>query len=86
MRSAAMVMGRRRPKRTDPCEPDTSTRRRAPWNSMRSLRIVAAFLVGLSDGLISAFFSPTVAKIVATLLVGVILAVRTRGLLGEETA
>lgn len=48
--------------------------------------LVAAFLVGLSDGVISVFFSPTVAKIVATLLVGVVLAVRARGLFGEETA
>jgi branched-chain amino acid transport system permease protein len=47
--------------------------------------VVAAFLVGLSDGLISVFFSPTLAKIVATLLVALILAVRGRGLFGEET-
>jgi branched-chain amino acid transport system permease protein len=48
--------------------------------------LVAAFVVGLSDGVISVFFSPTVAKIVATLLVGIVLAVRARGLFGEETA
>jgi branched-chain amino acid transport system permease protein len=46
--------------------------------------VVAAFLVGLSDGLISVFFSPTLAKIVATLLVALILAIRGRGLFGEE--
>jgi branched-chain amino acid transport system permease protein len=48
--------------------------------------LVAAFVVGLSDGVISVFFSPTVAKIVATLLVGIVLAVRARGLFGEEVA
>ena len=46
--------------------------------------IVAAFLVGLSDGVISIFFSPTLAKIIATLLVALVLAVRGRGLFGEE--
>ncbi len=48
--------------------------------------LVAALLVGLSDGLISVFFSPTLAKIVATLLVALVLAVRGRGLFGEATA
>jgi branched-chain amino acid transport system permease protein len=47
--------------------------------------VVAALLVGLSDGLISVFFSPTLAKIVATLLVALVLAVRGRGLFGEAT-
>jgi branched-chain amino acid transport system permease protein len=46
--------------------------------------VVAAFLVGLSDGMISIFFSPTLAKIVATLLVVLVLAVRGRGLFGGE--
>ena len=45
--------------------------------------LVAALLVGLSDGVISVFFSPTLAKIVATLLVALVLAVRGRGLFGE---
>jgi branched-chain amino acid transport system permease protein len=35
---------------------------------------------------ISVFFSPTLAKIVATLLVAVVLALRGRGLFGEVTA
>lgn len=48
--------------------------------------VVAALVVGLSDGAISVLFSPTLAKIVATLLVGLTLAVRGRGLFGEETA
>ena len=48
--------------------------------------LVAALLVGLSDGVISVFFSPTLAKIVATLLVALVLAVRGRGLFGEGTA
>lgn len=48
--------------------------------------LVAAFVVGLSDGLVSVLFSPTLAKIVATLLVGLVLAVRGRGLFGGEDA
>ena len=48
--------------------------------------LVAALLVGLSDGVISVLFSPTLAKIVATLLVALVLAVRGRGLFGEATA
>jgi branched-chain amino acid transport system permease protein len=48
--------------------------------------LVAAVLVGLSDAVISVLFSPTLAKIVATLLVALVLAVRGRGLFGEATA
>ncbi|MEK7443693.1 MAG: branched-chain amino acid ABC transporter permease [candidate division NC10 bacterium] len=48
--------------------------------------LVAALVVGLSDGVISVLFSPTLAKIVATLLVALVLAVRGRGLFGEELA
>jgi branched-chain amino acid transport system permease protein len=48
--------------------------------------LVAALLVGVSDGVISVFFSPTLAKIVATLLVALVLAVRGRGLFGEVAA
>jgi branched-chain amino acid transport system permease protein len=47
--------------------------------------VVAAFLVGLSDALISMFFSPTLAKVLATLLVALVLALRGRGLFGEES-
>lgn len=46
--------------------------------------LVAALVVGLSDGAVSVLFSPTLARIVATLLVGLVLAVRGRGLFGEE--
>jgi branched-chain amino acid transport system permease protein len=48
--------------------------------------LVAALVVGLSDGVISVLFSPTLAKIVATLLVAVVLALRGRGLFGEAAA
>jgi branched-chain amino acid transport system permease protein len=48
--------------------------------------LVAAFLIGISDGLVSVFFSPTLAKIVATMLVALVLVVRSGGLFGEETA
>ena len=46
--------------------------------------IVAAFVVGISDGVVSVFFSPTLAKIVATLLVAAVLVLRPGGLFGEE--
>ncbi len=46
--------------------------------------LVAAFVVGLSDGVISVFFSPTLAKIVATLLVALVLVYKPSGLFGEE--
>jgi branched-chain amino acid transport system permease protein len=45
--------------------------------------VVAAAIVGLSDGIISVFFSPTLAKILATLLVALVLVVRPQGLFGE---
>jgi branched-chain amino acid transport system permease protein len=48
--------------------------------------VVAAFLVGISDGAVSIFFSPTLAKVVATLLVALVLALRGRGLFGTEAA
>jgi len=48
--------------------------------------LVAALIVGLSDGVISVLFSPTLAKIVATLLVALVLAFRGRGLFGEAAA
>ncbi|NHQ73612.1 branched-chain amino acid ABC transporter permease [Roseovarius gahaiensis] len=46
--------------------------------------VVAALLIGLSDGIISVFFSPTLAKILATLLVGLVLVFRPRGLFGTR--
>jgi len=42
--------------------------------------LFAALLIGLSDGVISVFFSPTVAKILATLLVALVLVYRPAGL------
>jgi branched-chain amino acid transport system permease protein len=48
--------------------------------------VLAAFAVGLFDGGLSVLFSPTLAKIVATLAVALLLAVRGRGLSGEATA
>ena len=44
--------------------------------------VVAAILIGLSDGIISVFFSPTLAKIIATLLVAMVLVFRPQGLFG----
>ena len=46
--------------------------------------LVAAFVVGLSDGVVSVFFSPTLAKILATLLVAMVLVFRPGGLFGED--
>lgn len=47
--------------------------------------IIAAILIGMSDGLISVFFSPTLAKIIATLVVAMVLVFRPQGLLGRST-
>jgi branched-chain amino acid transport system permease protein len=44
--------------------------------------VLAAVLIGLSDGIISVFFSPTLAKIIATLLVALVLVFRPQGLFG----
>ena len=46
--------------------------------------VVAAFVIGLSDGVVSVFFSPTLAKILATLLVALVLVIRPGGLFGEQ--
>lgn len=48
--------------------------------------VVAALIIGLSDGIISVFFSPTLAKILATLLVGLVLVFRPQGLFGTRSA
>ena len=45
--------------------------------------VVAAVLIGLADGIISVFFSPTLAKILATLLVALVLVFRPQGLFGR---
>jgi branched-chain amino acid transport system permease protein len=46
--------------------------------------LVAAFVIGISDGVISVFFSPTLAKILATLLVAFVLVFRPNGLFGAR--
>jgi branched-chain amino acid transport system permease protein len=48
--------------------------------------VIAALFIGLSDGIISVFFSPTLAKILATLLVALVLVFRPQGLFGRRTA
>jgi branched-chain amino acid transport system permease protein len=47
--------------------------------------LVAALLIGLSDGIISVFFSPTLAKMVSTMLVALVLVFRPQGLFGVRT-
>lgn len=46
--------------------------------------VIAALFIGLSDGVISMFFSPTLAKIIATLLVAMVLVFRPQGLFGAK--
>jgi len=46
--------------------------------------VVAALLIGVSDGMISVFFSPTLAKIIATLAVAFVLIFRPQGLFGKR--
>ncbi len=46
--------------------------------------VVAAIFIGMSDGIISVFFSPTLAKILATLLVAMVLVYRPTGLFGAR--
>lgn len=46
--------------------------------------IVAALVIGLSDGIISVFFSPTLAKMLSTLLVAMVLVVKPEGLFGAK--
>lgn len=46
--------------------------------------LMAALIIGLSDGVISVFFSPTLAKILATLLVAMVLVFRPQGLFGVK--
>lgn len=48
--------------------------------------LLAAAVIGIGDGMISVMFSPTLAKIVATLLVALVLIVRPGGLGREEQA
>lgn len=45
--------------------------------------VVAALLIGMTDGIVSVFLSPTLAKIVATLAVALVLVFRPQGLMGR---
>jgi len=47
--------------------------------------VMAAFVIGISEGVISVFFSPTLAKIIATLFVALVLVLRPGGLFGEKS-
>lgn len=46
--------------------------------------VLAAVIIGMSDGIISVFFSPTLAKIIATLVVAMVLVARPQGLFGAR--
>jgi branched-chain amino acid transport system permease protein len=48
--------------------------------------ILAAAIIGIGEGMISVLFSPTLSKIIATLLVALVLVVRPSGLAREEPA
>jgi branched-chain amino acid transport system permease protein len=47
--------------------------------------VIAALAIGMSNGIISVFFSPTLASIIATLVVALVLVVRPGGLFGTAT-
>lgn len=47
--------------------------------------VIAAVIIGLADGVISMFFSPTLASIIATLAVALVLVFRPQGLFGVAT-
>lgn len=46
--------------------------------------LVAALMIGLLDGIVSIFLSPTLAKIIATLMVALVLVFRPHGLFGQK--
>ena len=46
--------------------------------------VAAAVFIGMSDGIVSIFFSPTLAKILSTLLVAFVLIFRPQGLFGKS--
>ncbi|WP_137155326.1 branched-chain amino acid ABC transporter permease [Rhizobium sp. FKL33] len=45
--------------------------------------VLAAVIIGLSDGILSVLFSPTLAKMISTLLVALVLVFRPNGLFGK---
>lgn len=47
--------------------------------------VIAAVIIGMADGIISMFFSPTLASIIATLAVALVLVFRPQGLFGVAT-
>ena len=47
--------------------------------------VVAAIIIGMSDGIISVFFSPTLAKMLSTMLVALVLVFRPQGLFGSAS-
>lgn len=47
--------------------------------------LIAALLIGLSDGILSMLYPPTLAKILATLAVALVLVFRPQGLFGART-
>ncbi|MBX3596643.1 MAG: branched-chain amino acid ABC transporter permease [Rhizobiaceae bacterium] len=47
--------------------------------------LVAALIIGVSDGIIAMFFSPTLAKMIATAAVALVLVFRPQGLFGTAT-
>lgn len=47
--------------------------------------MVAAILIGMSDGIISVFFSPTLAKMLSTMLVALVLVFKPQGLFGTTS-
>ncbi len=48
--------------------------------------LVAALLIGITDGVVSVFFSPTLARIIASMVVVVVLVTRPGGLFGDAAA
>lgn len=48
--------------------------------------VIAALLIGMSDGIISVFFTPTLAKIIATFVVAMVLVFRPQGLMGKTSS
>jgi branched-chain amino acid transport system permease protein len=44
--------------------------------------VVAALIIGVSDGIVSMFFTPTLAKMIATAAVALVLVFRPQGLFG----
>ena len=48
--------------------------------------LLAALLIGLTDGIVSMFFSPTLAKMISTLAVALVLVLRPQGLFGTREA